>query len=370
MQCITTVSYSILVNNEPSEPFKPKCGLRQGDPVSPYIFILVMEVLSKMMLKLERDGQVKGIKVSRASPSISHLFFADDSLFCFKANEDSCKKVRETIDLFCNISGEAINFDKSSVIFSPNTPADVKNELKQILGTPCSEKLGRYLACDVKIDGRSVKSFQPLVDKVQKKILSWKHLCLSQAGRLIFINSILAALCSNILAVFRVPKKITDMIDSKLLRFWWKGSSDVKGICWTKRTVLELPKGMGGIGIHNLEKFNKALLVKQAVRIHNNPDLLISKMYQSVYKKSPVEAGLNSDIHYKATWGYRGLCKSVYEAGKGFGKVIYKGNTKINQPDWLPSKKVEIRDQSDLERNKIARVNDLFSGMRRSGMQG
>ncbi|XP_056691898.1 uncharacterized protein [Spinacia oleracea] len=326
MQCITTTSYSILINNEPSDFFKPQCGLRQGDPISPYIFILVMEVLSRMMLKLEATGQIKGIKFSRNSPSISHMFFADDSLFRFKANQKSCKNIRDTIDLFCKISGEAINFDKSSVIFSPNTPSPVKNDLKQVLGTPCTEKLGRYLGCDVEIDGRSVKSFQPLVDKIQKKVISWKHLSLSQAGRLIFINSILAALCSNVLTVFRVPKKIADQINSKFMRFWWKGSSDDK-----------------------------------AIRIHNNPSLLIAQVFSVVYKKSPVEAGLTADIHHKASWGYRGLCKSVRDAENGFGKTVYKGDTDINQSNWLPSKKVQIKDQNNIERNRISKVKDLFS---------
>lgn len=75
MQCITNVSYSILFDGEPTQQFKPKCGLRQGDPLSPYIFILVMEVLYKMMINLEEKGHVQGIKIARSTPSISHLFF-------------------------------------------------------------------------------------------------------------------------------------------------------------------------------------------------------------------------------------------------------------------------------------------------------
>lgn len=84
MQCVTTASYSILINGEPTQAFKPRCGLRQGDPISPYLFILVLEVLSKLMLRLEQAGHVKGVKISRSTPSISHLIFADDSLFCSK----------------------------------------------------------------------------------------------------------------------------------------------------------------------------------------------------------------------------------------------------------------------------------------------
>lgn len=88
-------------------------------------------------------------------------------MFCFKANENSCRKIKETIDTFCGISGElAINFEKSNVIISPNTPLGVKEELKKILGTPCTNKLRRYLGCDVEIDWRTSQDFLPLVDKV------------------------------------------------------------------------------------------------------------------------------------------------------------------------------------------------------------
>lgn len=272
-QCISTVSYSILINGEPSPSFQPCCGLRQGDPMSPYIFILVMEVLSNMMLKLQSKGEITGIRVARGAPSISHLFFADDALFCFKATPEACTTIRNTIRLFFDISREMINYEKSSVMFSPNTPTKFKHMMRKILGTPSTNKLGTYLGCNVKVDGRSSHLFQPLIDKVQKKINSWKNLALSQAGRLLLINGILAALCSNILSVFLAPKIIKKRIDSMLCRFWWKGSSDTKGICWRKRTLLGKPKEIGGVGLRSVELFNKALLVKHAHRIHNNNQL-------------------------------------------------------------------------------------------------
>lgn len=75
MQCVTRVSYSILVNGEPSSPFKPKCGLRQGDPLSPYIFILCMEALSHKMIHLQAIRAIQGIKIGRHAPRINHLFF-------------------------------------------------------------------------------------------------------------------------------------------------------------------------------------------------------------------------------------------------------------------------------------------------------
>lgn len=69
-----------------------------------------------MLLKEKEERHIRGIKISRIAPSISHLFFADDYLFCFKANQKTCRKIREIIDLFCKVSGEAINFDKTNVI--------------------------------------------------------------------------------------------------------------------------------------------------------------------------------------------------------------------------------------------------------------
>uniref|UniRef100_A0A803MUL6 Reverse transcriptase domain-containing protein n=1 Tax=Chenopodium quinoa TaxID=63459 RepID=A0A803MUL6_CHEQI len=81
MECITTFTYAILINGEPTPFFTPKVDLRQGDPLSPYLFILVMEVLSKKLLALQSSNAIQGIKVARTAPAINHLFFADDTLF-------------------------------------------------------------------------------------------------------------------------------------------------------------------------------------------------------------------------------------------------------------------------------------------------
>lgn len=179
MQCISTVKYSILINGEPTQPFKPKCGLRQGDPVSSYIFnylgngVVVTyddQARAGLTYKGNQDFKINSVY-------FPYVFFADDSLFYFKANVNSC---REIIDRFCWVSGKAINFEKSNIIFSMNTPLMVREELKHILGTPSTEQLGRYLGCNVDIDGRSSQVFQPPVDKVQSKVTTWKHL--KQAG--------------------------------------------------------------------------------------------------------------------------------------------------------------------------------------------
>ena len=84
MQCVTTVTYSIPVNGTPIEKFKPNCGIRQGDPLSPYIFIICTNILSCMLQKLEDSGTLKGVAINKGRLPISHLMFADDIIIFFK----------------------------------------------------------------------------------------------------------------------------------------------------------------------------------------------------------------------------------------------------------------------------------------------
>lgn len=93
-QCISTVSYKALINGKATEEFKPKCGLRQGDPLSPYLFLFCMDILSRMLKLGEEIKQFQGIKVSRRASSINHLFFADDALLFLK-------KIRRRVIISC-----------------------------------------------------------------------------------------------------------------------------------------------------------------------------------------------------------------------------------------------------------------------------
>lgn len=249
MQCVSTVSYSVLVNGEATEPFSPTVGLRQGDPLSPYLFILCMEVLSRRLSWLQLRRQLPPLRVARLAPPISHLFFADDALFCFKASEKTCKVLRKCIDRFCSISGEIINFAKSYVVFSPNTPVNVVESLKRPLGVEAKSKLGIYLGCPMDVDGRSTAQLADLHSKVSGTIASWKFSHLSQAGKVVLINGILTALSANVLSLYAIPKYILDKVTASIMKFWWSSSGDKTPIYWRKKEVLFMHKNDGGLGI-------------------------------------------------------------------------------------------------------------------------
>ena len=109
---MSSVSYKIKINDSYTHRIFPQRGLRQGDPLSPYLFILCAEALSAMLQRAERDGKIEGIRICREAPRVNHLFFADDSLILMKAGEDGARGLVHTLDVYERASGQVINKDK------------------------------------------------------------------------------------------------------------------------------------------------------------------------------------------------------------------------------------------------------------------
>jgi hypothetical protein len=118
---LPTPSFSILINGSPFGHFAPKRGLRQGDPLSPFLFILGSEALSRLLLKQESLGLLKGISISRNNYPISHLLFADDLIIFAKATSAEASVIKGCLDNYCRWSGQAVNISKSTILFSKNT---------------------------------------------------------------------------------------------------------------------------------------------------------------------------------------------------------------------------------------------------------
>jgi hypothetical protein len=97
MLCVSTVSFSILINGKPSKSFQPERGLRQGDPLSPYLSILCADVLSTLITKARERKLIHGVKIAPGTPEITHLFFADDSLMFCRATKDEANTMKQII---------------------------------------------------------------------------------------------------------------------------------------------------------------------------------------------------------------------------------------------------------------------------------
>jgi hypothetical protein len=120
-------------------------GIRQGDPISPYLFVLAAEGLSCLLKSRNQSSGLKGIMVAPSAPMVSHLLFADDSLLFFTMTRENADDVKEVLYLYCRASGQQINFDKSSIHFSKGCRHNVKDDIKVILDVQKESPNEKYL---------------------------------------------------------------------------------------------------------------------------------------------------------------------------------------------------------------------------------
>ena len=117
-ECVTTVSYSVIVNDEVCGFFKLTKGIRQGDPLSPYLFLICMEVLTRDLRKAQMKKKASiGFKITPQANKIPCLLFADDSLLFCRTNLESCRHLSTLLSKFCQTSGQLINFCTLSLTF-------------------------------------------------------------------------------------------------------------------------------------------------------------------------------------------------------------------------------------------------------------
>ena len=133
MRCISTSTYSVLINGEPHGNITPTRGLRQRDPLSPYLFLLCTEGFHGLQRKAKILGDIKGVSICRNGPKLTHLLFADDSLVFCRAKENECQKLLEILATYERASSQQINKEKTTLFFSKSTSQDVQEVIKEAL---------------------------------------------------------------------------------------------------------------------------------------------------------------------------------------------------------------------------------------------
>ncbi|XP_010501979.1 PREDICTED: uncharacterized protein LOC104779321 [Camelina sativa] len=302
MWYVTSVQYKVLLNGQPHGSILPSRGLRQGDPLSPYLFILCTEVLIANFRKAERSKLIIGIKVSIACPAVSHLLFADDSLFFCRATKEQCEIVLGILRQYERVSGQQINFQKSSVQFGHTVDADLRDELKG--------------------------------DRLQKRTGGWPARLLSRGGKEVMIKSVATAVPTFVMSCFRLPKTVTRKLTRVISNFWWSSSGETRGLHWIAWDKLCVDKIDGGLGFRCLDDFNTALLAKQLWRLITAPESLFAKVFKGRYYRH--SNPLDPTKSYSPSYGWRSMISVRSLVNKGLIKRVGSGDSILVWSDpWI-----------------------------------
>ncbi|KAM6577644.1 hypothetical protein CsatB_029481 [Cannabis sativa] len=282
-KCIEVKRMGLLLNGTVQGVISPTCGLRQGDPLSPALFIIAADVLSRLIMAKNEAGEIAGFKVKREGPAITHLMFADDIILFGKASVKEAKSFLKCFEDYCAWSGQAVNYQKSTVHFTQGVHNKKAEEITSILGMKRMNRDSMYLGLPLFRSVKRVKDLNFLVDKVMQRVKSWKTRLLSKAGRACLIQSVGSSIATYVAASDIIPKKIARRVDKELRDFWWGDSENKKTWHTIDWSSLCQSKLRGGLGFRRIETINAAFILKWGWKALTDKDSLWGTIIQSKY---------------------------------------------------------------------------------------
>ncbi|XP_062007579.1 uncharacterized protein LOC133724753 [Rosa rugosa] len=245
--CVCSVRYSFLVRGKPRGYVIPSRGLRQGDPLSPYLFLLGAKGFSALLQQKQRLGLLPGIAICQGAPYVNHLLFANDSMLYAQASPAACFQIQNVIEVYGRASGQVVNFHKSSVVFSKNVGGSVQDSVANLLGVEIVESHERYLGLPTYVGRKKTATFEYIKERLAEKMKHWQGKLLSGAGKDILIRVV----PTYAMSVFQLTKNFC---------------KDLEQMC-----------------ARSLSEFNLSMLAKQAWRVVSNPTSLVARLYKARY---------------------------------------------------------------------------------------
>jgi len=253
---LSTGSSSVLLNGVPGKVFNCKRGVRQGDPLSPLLFVLAAEILQYIINGLKDKGVLK-LLILQPGTDFPIVQYADDTLLIMQADARQLFSLKAILNSFAASTRLVVNFEKSLLV-----PINVSNEKMMILAGTLGCQIGSlpftYLGLPLGTTKPKIEEFAPLLDRVERKLSACSSL-LSYSGRVEYINTVITPTVSYVMCTFKLHKGVIHSIDRIRKQCLWRGNSERKKggnlVAWL---LAQRPKQKGGLGIKNLALQNDA----------------------------------------------------------------------------------------------------------------
>ncbi|GKU94200.1 hypothetical protein SLEP1_g7726 [Rubroshorea leprosula] len=277
----------------PTKEFEMGKGLRQGDPLSPFLFLMIAEGLQGLVKRAVNEEMLHGIEIGKKGLSVSLLQFADDTIIMGRADAENIRMVKDILIWFELMSGLRINFSKSSV-FGYNVSEKWLKGAASMLH--CRVGRAPFLYLGLPVDGRfgSKKLWELVVNKFRAKLAIWKAATLSFGGRLILLKSVLSALPIFYMSLYLLPNSVLEELIRTQRNFLWGGTGSIKKISWVRWEDVCRDKAKGGLGVPDLQRKNWAMIGKWWYRLGDEVESLWKRVVREKYYGDREEVDITS----------------------------------------------------------------------------
>lgn len=234
-------------------------GIRQTDPLSPYLLVLVMEAFNKIVQAKVEASQIFKYHPTCSGQKLTHLCFADDLLLFASADLPSILIFQEALQDFKQFSGLSVNQSKSGIYCSAVSPTLNQQILTSMQFRPGTHPI-KYLGMPLISGKLTLPDHNPLIERKTSRLNSWTGRKLSFSGTLLSLQSVMYGIQSYRSSIFILPKKVIKVIEQRFKFFLWKGVEENKGNIKVAWDQLRFPKREGGL--KKIEDWNKEAVMK------------------------------------------------------------------------------------------------------------